>query len=68
MSLAIPSAGNVTATLNLKLPPPQNETHTIFSKLQYTKDYKYIQEVLRYSTFHSRKLYATFGEVSLDED
>lgn len=64
VSLAIPSTGNVTVALNLKLPPPQNEVHTIFSKLQYTKDYKYVNEVLKYSTFHSKKLYATFGEVS----
>jgi hypothetical protein len=67
VSLAIPAASNVTVTLNLKLPPPQNEVHTIFSKLQYTKDYKYVQEVLKYSTFHSKKLYATFGEVSIEE-
>jgi hypothetical protein len=66
VSLAIPVASNVTVTLNLKLPPPQNEIHTIFSKLQYTKDYKHVQEVLKYSTFHSKKLYATFGEVSVE--
>lgn len=65
VSLAIPTASNVTVTLNLKLPPPQNEIHTIFGKLQYTKDYKYVREVLKYSTFHSKKLYATFGEVSV---
>ncbi|PNF28889.1 hypothetical protein B7P43_G03854 [Cryptotermes secundus] len=68
VSLAIPTASNVTATLNLKLPPPQNEIHTIFSKLQYTKDYKYVQEVLKYSTFHSKKLYATFGEFNAMSD
>lgn len=67
MSLAIPSASNVTVAVNLKLPPPQNEVHTIFSKLQYTKDYKYVHEVLRYSTFYSKKLYATFGEVSVED-
>lgn len=67
VSLAIPAASNVTVTLNLKLPPPQNEIHTIFGKVQYTKDYKYMQEVLKYSTFHSKKLYATFGEVSVKE-
>jgi hypothetical protein len=66
VSLTIPAANNITATLNLKLPPPQNEIHSLFSKLQYTKDYKYVQEVIKYSTFHSKKLYATFGEVSVE--
>ncbi|XP_069692884.1 uncharacterized protein Apoltp isoform X2 [Periplaneta americana] len=61
-SLAIPSTSNITVTLNLKLPPPQSEVHTIYSKLLYTKDYKFVQEVIKYSTFHSKKLYATYGE------
>jgi hypothetical protein len=66
VSLAATSAGNVTVTLNLQLPPPQNEIHTIFTNLYYTKDYKYVQEVVKYSTYYSKKLYATFGEVSVD--
>jgi hypothetical protein len=67
VSLAIPASSNVTVNLNLKLPPPQNEIHTIFGKVLYTKDYKYVQEVLKYSTFNSKKLYAFFGEVSMKE-
>jgi hypothetical protein len=66
VSLAATSASNATVTLNLQLPPPQNEIHTIFTKLYYTKDYKYMQEVVKYSTYHSKKLYMTFGEVSVD--
>jgi hypothetical protein len=66
VSLAAPSASNVTVSLNLQLPPPQNEIHTIFTKLHYTKNYKYVQEVVKYSTYYSKKLYTTFGEVSVD--
>jgi len=66
VSLAATSPSNATVTLNLQLPPPQNEIHTIFTKLYYTKDYKYVQEVVRYSTYYSKKLYTTFGEVSVD--
>jgi hypothetical protein len=66
VSLAVPSASNVTVTLNLQLPPPQNEIHTILTKLHYTKDYKHVQEVVQYSTYYSKKLYATFGEVSIE--
>jgi len=68
ISLAATSAGNVTVTLNLQLPPPQNEIHTIFTNVYYTKDYKYIQEVVKYSTHYSKKLYATFGEFSVMPD
>jgi len=66
VSVAATSESNVTVTLNLQLPPPQNEIHTIFTKLYYTKDYKYVQEVVKYSTHYSKKLYAAFGEVSVD--
>ena len=66
VSLAATSASNVTVTLNLQLPPPQNEIHTIYTKLYYTKDYKYVEEVVKYSTYYSKKLYTTFGEVSVD--
>jgi len=66
VSLAATSASNVTVTLNMQLPPPHNEIHTIFTNVYHTKDYKYIQEVVKYSTFYSKKLFATSGEVSVD--
>ncbi|PSN49824.1 hypothetical protein C0J52_08839 [Blattella germanica] len=40
-SISFPTTSNVTVQMNLKLPPPYNEVHTVFGFLHYTKGYKH---------------------------
>ncbi|KAJ9580978.1 hypothetical protein L9F63_023839, partial [Diploptera punctata] len=68
VSLAIPVSGNVTVTMNLKLPPPQYEVHTLLIYAHYTKEYRYIKGIVKYTTLNSKKMYAAHGTYNMLND
>lgn len=49
-----PTSRNIEFTSFLLLPHNMRETHILVGKLYYANDYKYINQVLKYSTVYSQ--------------
>ncbi|XP_049847119.1 uncharacterized protein LOC126299332 [Schistocerca gregaria] len=56
-SMKASSEKDVEMECNLKLPPPYFEVYTVFTKMNSTETYSYVDSTARYSTYKKRSLY-----------
>ena len=62
-TLSIPALEDIGFGVNLKLPQPQADIHSVNGKLRYTKGFTYVAHTLKYTSQVGGANYGTSGEV-----
>ncbi|XP_063238564.1 uncharacterized protein LOC134540049 isoform X2 [Bacillus rossius redtenbacheri] len=63
-SMRLVSSSDVSATVNLKLPPPGPEVHSAHGELRYSKDFSRVFQDAWYRAYNARIKYQLTGEVT----